>query len=63
MITDAKQMQCGGCGCVDFRLYTADAEVRIAAECQKCMDVSYIQPATTKLEIEWGEKSDGRLTV
>jgi hypothetical protein len=25
VMTDAKQMQCGGCGCVDFRLYTADA--------------------------------------
>jgi phage FluMu protein Com len=63
MMTGAKQMQCGGCGCVDFRLHTADAQARIAVECQQCKDVSYIQPAPAKLEIEWGEKSDGRLTV
>ena len=62
-MTDAKQMQCGGCGDVDFRLFTANAEVRIAVECQQCKDVSYIQPAPAKLAIEWDDKSDGRLTV
>ncbi|CAN7794339.1 hypothetical protein LJR267_009477 [Paraburkholderia hospita] len=63
MMTGAKPMQCGGCGGADFRLFTADAEVRIVVECQQCKDVSYIQPSPAKLVIEWDDKSDGRLTV
>jgi hypothetical protein len=35
MMTGAKPMQWGGCGGADFRLFTADAEVRIAVECQQ----------------------------
>jgi len=62
-MVDAKQMRCGGCGGAEFRLYTADAEARIAVECQQCKDASYIQPAPAKLAIEWDETSSGRLTV
>lgn len=63
MMTDAKQTRCGGSGCEQFRLFTADSELRIAVECQQCKDVSYIEPAPAKLSIEWDQRATGRLTV
>lgn len=63
MIENLKRMRCGGCGGEMFRLFTADREVRIVAECQKCKATSYIQIEPARLEIEFGEDSDGRITV
>lgn len=68
METGLKQMKCGGCGGELFKVFTPDAEKRIAVECQQCDSVSWIVPST-KLDIEWGnqridgEDSMGRLTV
>jgi len=62
MIKYAHQMKCGNCGCPDFKIFTNDKEQNIMVECQGCKDISHIVP-TCKLEIEWGEKSDGRLTI
>lgn len=63
MMTDAKQMRCGGCGADAFKLFTADREARIAVECQGCKSVSYIEPAPAKLAIGWDDDALGRLTV
>lgn len=63
MITGLKQMRCGNCGHDTFKLFTSDEAVRIGVECQGCQEVSWIQPEPARLTIEFGENSDGRLTV
>ncbi|MFL9886805.1 hypothetical protein PQR66_27450 [Paraburkholderia agricolaris] len=63
MITDAKLMRCGGCGADVFKLFTADRQARIAADCQGCKSVSYIEPVPARLGIAWDDDSLGRLTV
>ncbi|MFM0046084.1 hypothetical protein [Paraburkholderia sediminicola] len=63
MMVDAKQMRCGGCGADGFKLFTADREARIAAECQGCKSISYIEPAPAKLRIEWDDDAQGCITI
>ncbi|MFL9876473.1 hypothetical protein [Paraburkholderia megapolitana] len=63
MIENLKRTRCGGCGGDMFRLFTAEAETRIVVECEKCKATSYIQPEPARLEIEFGEDSDGCITV
>lgn len=63
MMENAIQMQCGGCGGRVFRLYTADRSARIAVECMGCLSVSYIEPAPSRLRVEWDDTADGCLTV
>lgn len=68
METDLKQMRCGGCGGETYKVFTPDATLRIAVECQQCQSVSWIEPSEPRLVIKWGdqrngEDSDGRLTV
>ncbi|KDR37980.1 hypothetical protein [Caballeronia glathei] len=62
MLTDQKQMRCGGCGGETFKVFTADRSVRLVVQCQGCMSTSFIEPQPAKLQIEWGE-GDGRITV
>jgi len=62
MLTDQKQMRCGGCGGDAFKIFTADRTLRIVVECQGCKSTSFIEPQAAKLQIEWGE-GDGRITV
>ncbi len=63
MMIDAKLMRCGGCGADTFRLFTADRAARIAVECQGCKSASYIEPEPAKLQIEWDDDAQGRITV
>jgi hypothetical protein len=62
IMTDLKQMRCGGCGGDLFKLYTADRTARIAVQCQQCMSTSFVEPEPARLQIEWGD-GDGRITV
>jgi hypothetical protein len=61
MDINAKKMACGNCGCSTYKLFMVDT--RIAAECQNCKDISYIQPKPAELEITSGENSSGCLAV
>lgn len=60
MLTNMTPMRCGGCGSDEFKLFTEDETKRIAVECQGCKDVSLLT-TSSKLEIEWGEPSNGVL--
>jgi hypothetical protein len=62
VLTDQKQMRCGGCGGDMFKLFTADKTARIVVHCQGCTSTSFIEPEPATLRIKWGD-GDGRISV
>jgi hypothetical protein len=60
MITGAQTMACGNCGCGQFRVYKSSKTIHV--ECVKCLSVSDLIVSTPKIDIEWGENSDGILS-
>ena len=61
MITDAKELRCGGCGNSETKLYIND-EQELFAECAKCKSVTTLT-VSPKIKLDWGEGADGILCV
>jgi len=63
MQTELKKMGCGNCGGIRFEIYTKPHSSKLTIECIKCKSTSVVKPSIPKLEIEFGENSDGRLAL
>ena len=62
MITGARQMMCGNCGGLNFKMYNVfTQDLRLIAECCECESTSIIKPSLVRIDIDWGENSDGIL--
>ena len=61
MVENAKKMGCGGCGGETFEVFQ-DAKGLIV-ECCQCKSTSTIRVTTPTIDIQFGEKSEGRLAV
>lgn len=59
MNTNAQKMACGNCGHESFSIYT-DKQGDLIAECNSCKSTTIIT-VTSKIKLDWGEKSDGIL--
>lgn len=60
-LTGLKEMGCGNCGSQTFKIFKD--EKGLVAECCGCKELSLIRVSTPKIEIEFGENSDGCLAV
>lgn len=56
-----QKLQCGSCGCELVTLYI-NKEQDLVAECNKCKSTTEIN-ICTRINFDWGDKSDGILTV
>ena len=56
-------MACGHCGHALHRLYRHEESNSILVECCKCKSVSMVTTYEPRLQVEWTDNSDGRLTV
>jgi len=61
MIEGAKKMQCGACGSDKVTIYKIP-DGTLIAECG-CGASSVIKVRPAKIDIDWGEKSEGILCV
>lgn len=59
MIENARKMMCGNCGGESFAMF--ELPDGLAAECEQCRSTSVIRASRPKIEIGWGEKSEGVL--
>ena len=66
MIQNAQRMQCGNCGGDSFMIYStggSDYLNSIICECRACKSTTVIAPTAVKLDLKWGEGSNGRLAI
>jgi len=60
-----KKFKCGGCGGEDYKLYsdTHHQPTMILAECQQCKSMTEITITQPKIDLKFGEGSEGVMAI
>lgn len=63
--TNIKKFRCGGCGCDEYKLYADQHHhpIMILAECQQCKSMTEIKITQPKLKLDFGENSEGVMSI
>jgi ribosomal protein S27E len=61
MLTDLAQLKCGNCAGEQFKIYQDREHPQLVVECTSCQSTSIVSPTTVRLDIRFGEHSEGIL--